>query len=73
MSIRLATNCPEALEPLTDHFIPAPLIFTFSESDSMERNYDELFAEMLLSIDLNAEELEKHSNELTRVSLEVDH
>ncbi len=39
----------------------------------MERNYDELFAEMLLSIDLNAEELEKHSNELTRVSLEVDH
>lgn len=37
----------------------------------MERNYDELFAEMLMSIDRHTEELDKHSKELTRVSLEV--
>ena len=37
----------------------------------MERNYDELFAEMLMSIDRHTEELDKHSKELTRVSAEL--
>jgi hypothetical protein len=44
----------------------------------MERNYDELFAEMLMSIDRHTEELDKHSKEsslhsreLTRISLKV--
>lgn len=37
----------------------------------MERNYDELFAEMLMSIDRHTEELTRHSQELTRHSQEL--
>ncbi len=37
----------------------------------MERNYDELFAEMLMNIDRHTEELTRHSQELTRHSQEL--
>ncbi len=35
---------------------------------AVERNYDELFAEMLMQIDRHTEELDKHSMELTKQS-----
>ena len=37
----------------------------------MERNYDELFAEMLMSIDRHTEELTRHSQELTKHAQEL--
>lgn len=37
----------------------------------MERNYDELIAEMLMSIDRHTEELTKQSQEMTRHSQEL--
>ncbi len=37
----------------------------------MERNYDELIAEMLMSIDRHTEELTKQSLEMTKHSLEM--
>jgi len=37
----------------------------------MERNYDELFAEMLMQIDRHTEALDKHSLELTKQSAEL--
>ena len=35
----------------------------------MDRNYDEIIAEMLMQIDRHSEELTKHSIELTKQSL----
>ena len=37
----------------------------------MDRNYDELFAEMLMQIDLHTEELRKQSEEMTKVGKEL--
>lgn len=37
----------------------------------MERNYDEIIAEMLMQIDRHTAELDKHSMELTKQSMEM--
>lgn len=38
----------------------------------MERNYDEIIAEMLMQIDRHTEELNKHSLELSKHSKQLD-
>ncbi len=49
---------------------PTYFCFITNCATLMERNYDELFAEMLMNIDRHTEELDKHSMELTKQSEE---